>query len=781
MTGCGTGPLEAEAGNQTSGFSNTIVMQMDSAVQEVWDSARKINCEWASLVEKQVKFEPFEVRMLDFEEVRFEGDKVECFMDLLAGRYPDAGEITEAVSIGQPLSLVIYTRDDNEMYDINVKECFAYSSENYESSETAKLQLTDQQGCVMRNKLLEGFYTTREQLDDGGSKLVAFGHLSAFKFPDVLDVFTTCEVQFCKGTCPDKCPTAPIFVGNTPLDEPETTTETFFEGVELFGGPLSCNDPNTARVDPRCRPREPKVLEDELNCENDPFNDECPPDCLRQTEDVRCLPDCTLDPLHELCPPNCENFSVEDPRCPIDCNKNPTHPRCPADCKRFTGMDERCPCSERPIHPNCPPDCRKFGDKDSRCPPDCSKTPLDPRCPANCQLYSGLDPRCPCVENPFSKNCPPDCVRFAAEDPRCKPDCEVEPFHPQCPADCEAYTGSDPRCPCALNPRHLACPPDCIRDPGDIRCPPDCLNDPTNVRCPRDCKNYAGIDARCPCSKYPLNRNCPPNCEKYQGKDPRCPPDCITTPLHDGCPLDCISHPEDPRCPDFCRENPFDPACEGIELFGQPGATSTTTSTTTTTAAPTTRSTSTTTTAPAPVSSTTKKTTAKPKKATKKPRQGRNQKEDQDHHHHHHHDDHHGHGGGDLRFHPFHSFHYDPGDGRRGRGRRLGRRSIATSSIDFEDQTTGGSINSVSNGRARLARHIQVIDSTATEFDRSNQNSAANHEDIVCVSQTAFFVALVLIIALVMVMLMFLSYYCIKDRNSSSNVKLGYAINALHK
>jgi len=57
MSECGT--LVLEGLNGTDGFTNTIVMQMDSEVQEVWDSARKINCEWTKIVNKQVKFAPF--------------------------------------------------------------------------------------------------------------------------------------------------------------------------------------------------------------------------------------------------------------------------------------------------------------------------------------------------------------------------------------------------------------------------------------------------------------------------------------------------------------------------------------------------------------------------------------------------------------------------------------------------------------------------------------------------------------------------------------------------
>ena len=156
---------------------------MDEEVQEVWDTARKINCEWVNLIKKRIEFEPFEVQMLDFEEVKFEGDSVDCWMDLQVGRYPDSEEVHSAVKIGEQLSMLVYAKDDENMYDMHIKECFAYSSENYDGSETVKLQLTDERGCVMKNKLLEGFFTKREPNEDGGTNIVAYGYLSAFKFP----------------------------------------------------------------------------------------------------------------------------------------------------------------------------------------------------------------------------------------------------------------------------------------------------------------------------------------------------------------------------------------------------------------------------------------------------------------------------------------------------------------------------------------------------------------------------------------------------------------------
>merc|ERR1719367_767038 len=331
MNGCGTSTTLSqpdllafnELDSSTSksqmktGFSNIIITQMDEEVQEVWDSARKINCEWVNLIKKRVEFEPFEVQMLDFEEVKFEGDSVDCWMDLQVGRYPESEEIHSAVKIGEPLSMLVYAKDNEDMYDMHIKECFAYSSENYENSDTVRLQLTDELGCVMKNKLLEEFYTRREPNVEGGTNIVAYGYLSAFKFPDVLDVFTTCEVEICKGGCNDKC--------QEDDDVPDCENE--------------------LTEDPRCP----------LNCNNDPFNPRCPADCIQFTGmDERCP--CSANPGHHNCPPNCGEVRGQDPRCP--CEDDPLHPNCPPDCTLYAGIDSRCPCSMLPTHPNCPADCQ---------------------------------------------------------------------------------------------------------------------------------------------------------------------------------------------------------------------------------------------------------------------------------------------------------------------------------------------------------------------------------------------------------------------------------------
>ncbi len=62
--------------------------------------------------------------MLDYEEVRFAGDSaVECWMDLQVGKFPDSTAVTAAVRIGQPLSMLVYAKDDEGTKHENLYFC----------------------------------------------------------------------------------------------------------------------------------------------------------------------------------------------------------------------------------------------------------------------------------------------------------------------------------------------------------------------------------------------------------------------------------------------------------------------------------------------------------------------------------------------------------------------------------------------------------------------------------------------------------------------------------
>ena len=61
---------------------NTIIIQYDPLVQEVWDQARKLRCTWYDFYEKSVTFRPFQVDMLYAVTANFLGDNLQCWMQI---------------------------------------------------------------------------------------------------------------------------------------------------------------------------------------------------------------------------------------------------------------------------------------------------------------------------------------------------------------------------------------------------------------------------------------------------------------------------------------------------------------------------------------------------------------------------------------------------------------------------------------------------------------------------------------------------------------------------
>ncbi|KAF2361611.1 Zona pellucida domain [Trinorchestia longiramus] len=228
-TECGSVMEQVPEDASRTELSNTLIVQNDKYIQEIWDVARTITCDWVDNYVKTVNFNPFSVGMLQSQEVKFQGDQpVECWMDLQQGKWPDIRDINSIVKIGDALSLLVYVRDNDGQYDVSAKDCYAFAGPDFENPATPRLQLTDEEGCVLKHKLISPFYTDRED-DRSGSVIVTYAIVNAFKFPDVMDVFMTCNVEICKGECDNKCsvvPTeAPRRSGSTLFGEPIYTTK----------------------------------------------------------------------------------------------------------------------------------------------------------------------------------------------------------------------------------------------------------------------------------------------------------------------------------------------------------------------------------------------------------------------------------------------------------------------------------------------------------------------------------------------------------------------------
>ncbi|KAL1123457.1 hypothetical protein AAG570_002537 [Ranatra chinensis] len=186
----------ADSGSGTY-FENTVVIQYDPQVQEVWDQARKLRCTWHDQYEKSVAFRPFPVDTLDVVRADFAGDNVGCWMQIQVGKGPWASEVSGLVKIGQTMTMVLAIKDDDSKFDMLVRNCMAHDGKR------APIQLVDRRGCVARPKLMSRF--TKIKNFGASASVLSYAHFQAFKFPDSMEVHFQCTIQICRYQCPEQC------------------------------------------------------------------------------------------------------------------------------------------------------------------------------------------------------------------------------------------------------------------------------------------------------------------------------------------------------------------------------------------------------------------------------------------------------------------------------------------------------------------------------------------------------------------------------------------------
>ncbi|XP_076312569.1 transmembrane protein dusky [Tachypleus tridentatus] len=204
INSCGTtgnteNGLYGYGGNSGSGtfFENTIIVQYDPQVQEVWDQARKLRCTWHDQYEKAVTFRPFPVDMLDVVRADFAGDNVGCWMQIQVGKGPWASEAAGIVKIGQTMTMVLAIKDDENRFDMLVRNCIAHDGKR------APIELVDGRGCIVRSKLMSRF--TKIKNFGSSASVLSYAHFQAFKFPDSMEVHFQCTIQICRYQCPEQC------------------------------------------------------------------------------------------------------------------------------------------------------------------------------------------------------------------------------------------------------------------------------------------------------------------------------------------------------------------------------------------------------------------------------------------------------------------------------------------------------------------------------------------------------------------------------------------------
>lgn len=114
LKGCGSKPACSVCGT----IENTLIIQTDDTVQELWDTARKISCESGGLGDKTVYFKPFIVDMLEVVNVPTQRGTVDCWMDIQVGNYPNVINLYIKIFFSQFYQNFLYTI--RFLYEFNV-------------------------------------------------------------------------------------------------------------------------------------------------------------------------------------------------------------------------------------------------------------------------------------------------------------------------------------------------------------------------------------------------------------------------------------------------------------------------------------------------------------------------------------------------------------------------------------------------------------------------------------------------------------------------------------
>ncbi|XP_068911869.1 cuticlin-5 [Tenebrio molitor] len=182
-------------------YENTVVVQYDKDLLEVWDEAKRLRCEWFNDYEKTASKPPMVIADLDVVQLDFRGDNVDCWMEIQHGKGPWAPPVSGIVPLGSTLTLVVAINDYRGEFDMRVKSCVASDGGGH------VIQLSDEFGCVLRPKMISRFLKARGA--DERASVITYAFFHAFKFPDALSVHIKCKVEICRHGCLDHCQIQP--------------------------------------------------------------------------------------------------------------------------------------------------------------------------------------------------------------------------------------------------------------------------------------------------------------------------------------------------------------------------------------------------------------------------------------------------------------------------------------------------------------------------------------------------------------------------------------------
>lgn len=135
---------------------------------------------------------------------------------------PWASEVAGIVKIGQTMTMVLAIKDEENKFDMLVRNCFAHDGKR------GPIELVDKTGCITRPKLMSRF--TKIKNFGSSATVLSYAHFQAFKFPDSMEVHFQCTIQICRHQCPDQCS------ANSGQQSSDTYTESTIHGTMNIHG-----------------------------------------------------------------------------------------------------------------------------------------------------------------------------------------------------------------------------------------------------------------------------------------------------------------------------------------------------------------------------------------------------------------------------------------------------------------------------------------------------------------------------------------------------------------
>lgn len=205
-------------------YENTVVVQYDKDLLEVWDEAKRLRCEWFNDYEKTASKPPMVISDLDVIQLDFRGDNVDCWMEIQHGKGPWAPPVSGIVPLGSTLTLVVAINDFKGEFDMRVKSCVASDGSGH------VIKLTDEFGCVLRPKMISKFLKARAP--DERATVLTYAFFHAFKFPDALSVHIKCKVEICRHGCLDHCQLHGDGVEHNLLERKDVIADEAYDSME---------------------------------------------------------------------------------------------------------------------------------------------------------------------------------------------------------------------------------------------------------------------------------------------------------------------------------------------------------------------------------------------------------------------------------------------------------------------------------------------------------------------------------------------------------------------